>query len=47
MPGYGYCIEEKRVWACSEDNNYYYTNEGGQSGDGTDSFLVGCHSAFW
>jgi hypothetical protein len=46
MPGYGYCIDEKRDWACSDDN-YYYTSGGSQSGDSTDVFLVGCHSAFW
>jgi len=46
MPGYGYCIDEKRVWACS-DSNYYYASGGSQSGSSTDSFLVGCHSAFW
>jgi len=46
MPGYGNCIDEKRVRACSDDN-YYYASGGSQSGRSTDFFLVGCHSAFW
>jgi len=30
MSGYGYCIDEKRVWAWSDDNYYYYASGGSQ-----------------
>jgi len=48
VPGYGYYTDEKRVSACFDDYYYYYYASGGsQSGNSTNSFLVGCHSAFW